>query len=97
MYDLLMIKIDEFGPLDVRVGPYNVSVRNLSTFLNIIPEKDHLTIGFIRHEPLDEFPIYQNHQQSAKKWGNYLKIESPDEIDDQLIGWLRDAYDLSET
>ena len=95
LYDILIKKVKEFGPVDTRVGPYNVSVRNLSTFLNIIPERDHLTISFVRHEPLDEFPIYKTYQHSAKKWSNLLKIESPDEIDKQFINWLKDAYELS--
>lgn len=95
LYDILIKKVSEFGPIDPRVGPYDVSVRNLSTFLNIIPESDHLTLRFVSREPLDEFPIYQTHQYSAKKWANLVKIESPDEVDDQLIGWLKDGYDLS--
>lgn len=95
LYDILMKKVGEFGAVDPRVGPYNVSVRNLSTFLNIMPERDHLTISFVRDEPLDEFPIYQTYQRSAKKWSNHLKIESPDEIDEQLINWIKDAYDLA--
>lgn len=95
LYDLLLARIKVFGPIDIRVGPYNVSVRNLSTFMSIMPERDHLTIVFLRSELLDEFPIYQSHKQSSKRWANYVKIESPEEINHQLIAWLKDAYEIT--
>jgi len=95
LYDHLIESVSEFGQLDIRVGPYNISIRSISTFMSVIPEKDHLTIGFIRGEALDEFPVHQAYQQSSKRWSNHVKIESEDEIDEQLITWLRDAYNIS--
>ena len=84
-----------FGEVDIRVGPYGISIRNLSTFMNIIVEKTHLTISFVSSRLIDEFPVYQNYQQSAKRWANYVKIESPEEIDEQLLNWLWEAYNLT--
>ena len=95
LYNLLVEKVMGFGKVDVRVGPYGVSLRNLSTFVNIIIEKNHLTLSFVREEPLDEFPVYQSYQHSGKRWSNLVKIESPEEIDEQLLNWLRDAYNLT--
>ena len=97
LYDILILKMKEFGPLDIRIGSFGISLRNLSTFLHIIPEKNHLTLSFVRDEALDDFPVYQYYQQTSRKWSNLVKVESPEEIDNQLIGWLKDAYILCST
>ena len=95
LYEHLLSVVSKFGIIDVRVGSFNISIRNLSTFLIIIPERDHLTLGFMRDEPLDEFPVYQNHEQSKHRCTNHIKVESKDEIDKQLINWLKDAYNTT--
>jgi hypothetical protein len=97
LYETLAGKVMDFGAVDIRVGPYSVSIRNLSTFMNIMVEKDHLTISFVSARLIDEFPVYQNYQHSGKRWSNYVKIESPEEIDEQLLNWLRDAYNLTSS
>lgn len=95
LYDLLIEKLRSFGTIDIRASQYNINIRNLSTFLNIMPERDHLTIVFLRREMLDEFPVYQSYRQSSVRWANYVKIESPEEINHQLLAWLKDAYDIT--
>ncbi len=95
LYDKLILLLEKFGPIDIRVSQYHISIRNLSTFLNIVPEKTHLTLSFVRDEALDEFPIYSNYQRSKNRWSNSIKIESEEEIDEQLINWLNDAYKIT--
>jgi len=33
-------------------------------------------------------------QVSKNRFHNELKLNSPDEVDEELIGWLKDAYTL---
>jgi len=84
-----------FGSIEVWVGKYNITLRRITTFATVIVEKNHLTIVFISLDPVDEFPVYQNHHHSANRWSNAVKIESESEIDKQLLNWLKGAYDLA--
>lgn len=95
LYQALIDKIKEFGEIEVYSGKWNLTIRHLSTFLSILIEKQHLTLVFISAEPIDEFPVFQTYQHSAKKFSNSVKIESEDEIDDQLIRWLKQAWELA--
>ena len=95
LYAALITKIQEFGEVDIHFGKWNLTIRRLSTFLSVLVEKGHLTLVFISEEPIDEFPVYQNHLHSAKRYSNVVKIESEDEIDPQLIGWLKQAWELA--
>ncbi len=95
LYKILIDKVMAFGEVDIHFGKWNLTIRRLSTFLSIMVEKGHLTLVFISEKPIDDFPVYQHHQHTASRFSNVVKIESEDEIDDQLIGWLKQAWELA--
>lgn len=95
LYNHLIEKIKEFGDIEIHYGKWNLTIRHLSTFLSIMIEKNHLTLVFISSEPIDEFPVYQSVPHSGRRYSNAVKVETADEIDDQLIRWLRNAWDLA--
>jgi len=95
LFNDLLDRIRQFGEIDLHAGKYDITIRRLSTFLSILIEKDHMTLVFISAQPIDEFPVYQNYHRSANRWSNAVKIESPEELDEQLMQWLREAYGLA--
>ncbi len=92
LYLNLISQIQEFGPMEIHIAKWNVTLRSATTFMTVIPENKHLTITFIRDEALDDFPVYDSYHYSKNRWSNLVKIESLDEIDRQLLSWLREAY-----
>jgi len=78
---------------DVRLNSVKNAIlfRVKSTFLAIKPKKDFLDIEFVLDEKIDEFPIYKTVQASKFKWAHFIRIESPEEVDEQLILWFRQA------
>jgi hypothetical protein len=95
LYDLLIRKVQSFGGIEIHAAKWGITVRHLSTFLSLMIGKDHLTIIFLSEKQIDDFPVYASARHTANRWSNAIKIESHDEIDDQLMQWLRDAYDLA--
>ena len=66
-----------------------------SNFLAVKPKKTHLDIEFVLDEKVDEFPIYKTFQATKSKCAHFVRLESPEEADEQLILWLRKAYKIS--
>lgn len=66
-----------------------------SNFLALKPKKTHLDIEFVLDEKVDEFPIYKTFQATKSKCAHFVRLESPEEVDEQLILWLRKAYKIS--
>jgi hypothetical protein len=95
LYNLIIEKVQAFGEIEINPQKWNISIRRLTTFIAIMIEKDHLTLVFLTDRPIDDFPVYNSFHHSAHRWSNALKIESPDEVDDQLMQWLKEAYDLA--
>ncbi len=94
LYEIFVQKVQEIGPMEIHVAKWNISCRAASTFVGIFPEKRDLAISFVRDEPLDDFPVYATHHYSKNRWSNHVKIEEAEEIDEQLLRWIKDAYQL---
>lgn len=50
-----------------------------------------LTIALGRHDPSPRFKEVAH--PTARHWMHHLELHGPDGIDDEVGGWLREAYD----
>jgi hypothetical protein len=66
-----------------------------SIFLAIKPKKSHLDIAFVLDKRIEEFPMYKTVQATKHKVAHFVRLESPEEVDEQLIKWLKEAYKTS--
>ncbi len=95
LFDILVDNCKKLGEIEVYPGKYYITLRRLSTFVSVMAEKNHLTITFLSGRPVEEFPVYQNYQYSSHRWANLLKVESAEELDNQLFCWLKEAYEIA--
>ena len=66
-----------------------------SNFLAVKPKKAHLDIEFLLNEKVEEFPIYKVVQATKTKFAHFIRLESADEVDKQLIDWIKRANRIS--
>lgn len=64
------------------------------TFLAVKPKSSFLDIEFILDEKIEEFPIHKTVQASKSKWAHFMRIGSPEDVDEQLIMWIGKAYEV---
>ena len=95
VYDTLIKSITTFG--DVKVEPVKnaIMAKANSTFLAIKPKKDHLVLEFMLDREVLEFPVYKTFRYTKNKTVHYVLVEEEDEVDAQLLSWLRESYQLS--
>ena len=81
---------------DVRINTVKNAIlfRCKSTFLAIKPKKAFLDIEFVMDQKVEGFPIYKTVQASKYKWAHFMRLESPEEIDEQLILWLKQSHSI---
>lgn len=63
-------------------------------FLVIKPQKSGIIIEFILERSEEIFPVIKIVQISKNQFVHRLKLDSIEDINDQLIRWIKDAYDL---
>lgn len=65
-----------------------------SHFLAVKPKKKILDIEFVLDEPVEGFPVHKTVQASKYKWAHFVRLESAEEVDDQLKNWIERAYNI---
>ena len=63
-----------------------------SQFLAVKPKKNILDTEFVLDEPVEGFPIHKTVQATKTKWAHFVRLESPEEVDEQLISWIKRAH-----
>ncbi len=86
------------------VGPYRIEPKKTSLHLNgpksafagVHPRKTGFVLNLRTGTPIESDRIRKVERVSANRFHNELFITDPKEIDEDLLSWLRDAYQLSQ-
>lgn len=66
-----------------------------STFLAVKPKKNWLDLEFILDYEADEFPVFKIIRAGKSRYVHFIRISTPENIDRQLMDWIRQAYALN--
>jgi len=93
-YDRLLEVLRTFGSL--REDPKKTSIHlvNTSGFAGVHPRKSFLYLNVRMARPLQGERIAKSEQVSKNRYHNEVKLTCPDDVDAELVGWLKEAYDL---
>jgi hypothetical protein len=67
-----------------------------SAFLGVHPRKQHLLLTVKSPEKLRSPRVFKAEQVSASRWYIDLKVSTPAELDRELLGWIRQSYEMSQ-
>lgn len=96
IYDRIVAAVEGFGD-DVELAPKKayVSLRRAKQFGLVQPStKTRVDVG-IQLKDVDPGDRLEASGSFNAMVSHRVRVADPDEVDDQLIGWLRDAYDAS--
>jgi hypothetical protein len=65
-----------------------------SGFAGIHPRKSYLYLNLRLDRALDSPRVARLEQVSKNRWHNEIRLDHPDQIDGELLPWLREAYTL---
>ncbi|MEI7985899.1 MAG: DUF5655 domain-containing protein [Armatimonadota bacterium] len=69
-------------------------VFNGAGFLGVHPRKDGIRINLVQDYCPDSPRIQKSEQLSRARFHNEVDLTSEARIDDELIGWIKEAYEL---
>jgi hypothetical protein len=92
IHDRLMQSIDTFGEFETAPKKGYVSLRRKKQFAMIGPATNTRVEVGINHKTLGAHPRLV--EQPAGSMCNFIvKLTQPEEVDDELIGWIKQAFD----
>jgi hypothetical protein len=95
IYDELLKRLKKLGP--IREDPKKTSIHllNATALAGIATRKDSLVLTIKSDRPLNNQRIHKSEQTSARRFHHEVKLTTPAEVDNELMGWLTEAYRLS--
>ena len=92
------------GEVNIRAQKTQITLSNRRVFACVSQMKvckkaemppDYIVITFGLNRPLESPRIAAKTEPYKNRWTHHVIISSPDEIDGELIEWLREAYAFS--
>ena len=82
----------------VRIEPKNASIHvcRKSAFAGLHPRKSAILLNLRTRVPLDSPRIRKVERVSANRFHNELLLESPEALDEELFGWIREAAEIAQ-
>lgn len=95
LYDRILKESRKFGAVIEEPKKTSIHLVNKSAFAGVVTRKNALILNIKSSAPIKHARITKSEQLSASRFHQEVKLTSPDDVDALLIGWLKDAYDIS--
>lgn len=97
IFDQLFLKINEsVGNSKTISLPCCIHLYGEYDYLAALPKKDRLEVRFALNRVLDSPELKQSVPLSSKSFKNCIDICSIEDINNELIGWIKEAYYLKK-
>jgi hypothetical protein len=88
--------VRSIGPIEVIPQKTRVAFMVRMRFAGCQFRRRWLQAGFIAKRPIESPRIFKSERYGPRTWGHYVRLRSPADVDDELVGWLREAYAVGE-
>lgn len=92
VYGAIRAALDACGPYEVVAVKTMVLFRGTTNFGGVVFRRAHVDLGFFLGEPLAHPRVARSERLSPSKSAHHVLLSSPDEVDAEVVGWLRRAY-----
>ncbi|MEP7284205.1 MAG: DUF5655 domain-containing protein [Chloroflexota bacterium] len=95
-FEYLVRELQKFGGIKVAPKQTSIHLEKNSGFAGVHPRKTYFNLEFRTDYKIDAPRITRTQQLSARRFEHTVKLASESDVDEQLLTWLKDAYELSK-
>ncbi len=93
-YEKLIKELQKFGHIKIEPKKTSIHLGNRFGFAGVYTRSDYINLEVHLKHKLANMRIAKVEQASPNRFHHTIKISSPKDIDRELLGWLKEAYDL---
>jgi hypothetical protein len=94
LYKDFLAALGSVGTFREEVKKTSIHLMRESAFAGVHPRKQYLLLTIKAAEPIRNPRISKTEQVSNNRWHLEVKLTATNEIDPELLGWIRKAYEL---
>jgi hypothetical protein len=96
IYGRLIDELQNFGPLRIEAKKTSIHLGNRFGFAGVYTRKDYINLEVHLNHKLLNKRIGRVEQASANRYHHTIKLTNLQDIDAELLKWLREAYELKK-
>ena len=94
-YAAILKAAKELGPVSEEAKKTSIHLVRRTAFAGVATRKTALVLTLKSDSDVVNKRIAKREQASAHRWHLDIKLETPKQVDRELVGWLRKAYELA--
>jgi hypothetical protein len=95
IYDRILKESRKFGAVMEEPKKTSIHLVNKSAFAGVVTRRTALILNIKSAAPIRHARIAKSEKLSASRFHQEVKLTSADEVDADLVGWLKEAYAIS--
>jgi hypothetical protein len=95
LYQRLITELQKFGKIVVEEKKTSFHIKSGAAFAGIHPRKKYFILNIVSAAPIKSERVVEQERVSAHRFHNRVKIEKTEDIDKELLSWLKEAYSLT--
>jgi hypothetical protein len=95
IYDRLLKTSRKLGVVKEDPKKTSIHLVNRTAFAGVATRKNSITLTVKSDRKLSSPRIHKSEQVSAHRFHHEIKLASPEDVDVELAGWLKAAFELS--
>lgn len=93
-YDRLLAEFGSIGPFSIEPRATSVHLVHSVAFAGVHAHQAHLILTLRTDVPVEHPRVQRTEHVSTNRWHIEIKLSGPDEIDEEVRGWLAAAMAL---
>jgi hypothetical protein len=94
IYERLLIRVRRIGPVVAEENKTSIHLKGRAAFAGVHPLKSRLDLNIVSDAPIVNARVKRREKVSAVRYHNVVSLNTPRDVDAQLIEWLQSAYEL---
>src|ERR1700729_2788659 len=91
IYERLILELRKFGPLKIEPKKTSIHLGNRFGFAGVYTRKNYINLEVHLNYKLTSQRVNKVEQASANRYHHTIKLTNTNEIDSELLNWLRQA------
>ncbi|MGH8959530.1 MAG: DUF5655 domain-containing protein [Acidimicrobiia bacterium] len=92
IFEAVLAHLETLGPMTVEPVSVGIFIKSNGGFVQLRPKTKWVTLSFALPRRLGSARISRKPIVSGRKIFHFVNLTSPDEVDDELRGWLSESF-----
>jgi hypothetical protein len=92
IFEAVLAHLDTVGPVHVEPVSVGIFIKKGRTFAELRPKQKWVALSFVLDRVVDHPKIARKLSSSGRRTYHVVNLRGPDDVDDDVRGWLTESY-----